>query len=169
MLREVCETVAVWVCGCTFGGVYVPCIYLHARWSYHRRFRSVVVSLVCWGLLTPVFGGFDFWDLWILIGGSTEQTWLSKMSLYAWFEWIVMSLKLKIFCHVCMVCILLHHLICLSQMCCLPWLCLLNWQLVFHGKMAGLVRNLIFTRHFSISISTVLIRVTHILYCSTAL
>ena len=42
--------------GCTFGGVYVPCIYSHARWWYRRRFRSVVVSLACWMLLTPCFG-----------------------------------------------------------------------------------------------------------------
>ena len=52
MLREVCETVAVWVCGCTFGGVYVPCIYLHARWSYLRQLRYVVASLICGALLT---------------------------------------------------------------------------------------------------------------------
>ena len=28
--------------GCTFGGVYVLCIYLHARRSYRRRFRSLL-------------------------------------------------------------------------------------------------------------------------------
>ena len=28
---------------CTFGGVYVPCIYSHARWSYRRRFRSLLL------------------------------------------------------------------------------------------------------------------------------
>ena len=27
-------------CGYTIGGVYVPCIYLQARWSYCRWFRS---------------------------------------------------------------------------------------------------------------------------------
>ena len=27
--------------GCTFGGVYVPCIYSHARWIYHRQFSSL--------------------------------------------------------------------------------------------------------------------------------
>ena len=32
--------------GCTFGGVYIPCIYSHARWSYRRRFR--------WLLLCPL-------------------------------------------------------------------------------------------------------------------
>ena len=31
--------------GCTFSGVYVPCISSHARWSYHCRFGSAVVSL----------------------------------------------------------------------------------------------------------------------------
>ena len=30
----------------TFGGVYVPCICLHARWSYCGWFMSVVVSFV---------------------------------------------------------------------------------------------------------------------------
>ena len=29
--------------GCTFGGVYIPCIYPHARWSYRRRFRSLLL------------------------------------------------------------------------------------------------------------------------------
>ena len=29
--------------GCTFGGVYIPCIYLHARWSYHRQFRYLLL------------------------------------------------------------------------------------------------------------------------------
>ena len=28
---------------CTLGGVYVSCIYSHARWSYHRRFRSLLL------------------------------------------------------------------------------------------------------------------------------
>ena len=36
---------------CTF--VYVPCIYLHVRWSYRRRSRSVVVSFVRPELLFP--------------------------------------------------------------------------------------------------------------------
>ena len=26
----------------TPGGVYVSCIYLHARWGYRRRFRSLL-------------------------------------------------------------------------------------------------------------------------------
>ena len=29
--------------GCTFGGVYVPCIYSHASWSYHTRFRTLLL------------------------------------------------------------------------------------------------------------------------------
>ena len=29
--------------GCIFGGVYTPCIYWHARWSYRRRFRSLLL------------------------------------------------------------------------------------------------------------------------------
>ena len=29
--------------GWTFGGVYIPCIYSHARWSYLRRFRSLLL------------------------------------------------------------------------------------------------------------------------------
>ena len=29
--------------GCTFGGVYIPCIYSHARWSYRRRFTSLLL------------------------------------------------------------------------------------------------------------------------------
>ena len=33
-----------------FGGVYIPCIYCHARWSYHRPFRSLLLCPVC----TPV-------------------------------------------------------------------------------------------------------------------
>ena len=31
------------VSDCTFGGVYIPCIYSHARWSYRRRFRSLLL------------------------------------------------------------------------------------------------------------------------------
>ena len=27
----------------TFGGVYVPCIYSHAKWSYGRQFRSLLL------------------------------------------------------------------------------------------------------------------------------
>ena len=51
---------------CTFGGVYVPCIYSHARWSW--RFRSVVVSFVCWALLNPFVVWLRFWrvHLWTL-------------------------------------------------------------------------------------------------------
>ena len=36
--------------GCVFGGLYVHYIYLHAKWSYRRRFTDqffVDVSLVC--------------------------------------------------------------------------------------------------------------------------
>ena len=29
--------------GCTVGGDYVPGIYSHARWSYRRRFRSLML------------------------------------------------------------------------------------------------------------------------------
>ena len=29
--------------GCTFGGVYIPCIYSHTRWSYRRLFRSLLL------------------------------------------------------------------------------------------------------------------------------
>ena len=29
--------------GCTFGGVYIPCSYSHAEWSYRRRFRSLLL------------------------------------------------------------------------------------------------------------------------------
>ena len=29
--------------GGTFSGVYVPCIYSHARWSYRRWFRSLLL------------------------------------------------------------------------------------------------------------------------------
>ena len=47
--------------GCTFGVVYIPCIYSHARWSYRRRFKSLLLcplsveryyfpSLVCFGM-----------------------------------------------------------------------------------------------------------------------
>ena len=28
---------------CTCGWVYIPCIYLHARWSYRRRFRALLL------------------------------------------------------------------------------------------------------------------------------
>ena len=28
---------------CNFGGVYIPWIYSHARWSYRRRFRSLLL------------------------------------------------------------------------------------------------------------------------------
>ena len=31
----------------TPGAVYIPCIYSHSRRSYRRRFKSVVVFLVC--------------------------------------------------------------------------------------------------------------------------
>ena len=29
--------------GCNFGGVYISCIYSHARWSFHRRLRSLLL------------------------------------------------------------------------------------------------------------------------------
>ena len=29
--------------GCTFGEVYTPCTYSHARWSYRRQFRSLLL------------------------------------------------------------------------------------------------------------------------------
>ena len=29
--------------GCAFRGVNIPCIYSHARWSYRRRFRSLLL------------------------------------------------------------------------------------------------------------------------------
>ena len=28
---------------CTFGGGYEACVYLHARWSYHRQLRSLLL------------------------------------------------------------------------------------------------------------------------------
>ena len=34
------------------GGVYLVCVYSHARWSYHRRFRS---------LLWCPFSGDRYW------------------------------------------------------------------------------------------------------------
>ena len=40
--------------GCTFGGVYVPCIYSHARWQLpHAIHDYVVVSLDSRALLIP--------------------------------------------------------------------------------------------------------------------
>ena len=30
---------------CTFGGIYIPCIYSHTRWSYRRRFGSWLLRL----------------------------------------------------------------------------------------------------------------------------
>ena len=63
------QTVQVWsdvinvVCRssqeCTFGGVYVPCIYSHARWSYRRLFRSLSlrplsVDRYCFPLIVEV-------------------------------------------------------------------------------------------------------------------
>ena len=33
--------------GCTLGGVYIPCIYSHASWSYRRRFRSLCCCVPC--------------------------------------------------------------------------------------------------------------------------
>ena len=53
--------------GWTFGGVYVPCIYSHARWSYYRRFRSVVVcplSVKCYYF--PLSGDHALLHTWIL-------------------------------------------------------------------------------------------------------
>ena len=40
--------------GCAFGGIYVPCSYSHARWSYRRRFLSLI-SLYLVSLLFPLF------------------------------------------------------------------------------------------------------------------
>ena len=34
----------IWVC--TFGEVYLPCSYSHARWSYRRRFRSLLLCFL---------------------------------------------------------------------------------------------------------------------------
>ena len=41
--------------GCTFGGVYIPCIYSHARWSYRRRFRSLLCPLFVERYHFPLF------------------------------------------------------------------------------------------------------------------
>ena len=30
----------------TCGGIYIPCIYSYARWSYHRQFRSLLLCLL---------------------------------------------------------------------------------------------------------------------------
>ena len=49
----------IYFLGYTFGGVYIPCTYSHARWSYIRRLTSFfVVSLVCQALLFPFLCGF---------------------------------------------------------------------------------------------------------------
>ena len=43
---RVCVLVLVLFCASleyTFGRVYVPCSYSHARWSYLRRFRSLLL------------------------------------------------------------------------------------------------------------------------------
>ena len=45
---------------CTFGGVYLPCIYWHARWSYRRRCGSLwLCSLFVEGYYFPLFVDFS--------------------------------------------------------------------------------------------------------------
>ena len=47
--------------GRTFGGVYIPCIYSHARWSHRRRFRSLLLCPLSVELYHfPVFVDFNF-------------------------------------------------------------------------------------------------------------
>ena len=41
--EDVYATGGVLVWGCTCGGVYIPRIYLHARWSYRRQFRPLLL------------------------------------------------------------------------------------------------------------------------------
>ena len=55
--------------GCTFGGVNVPCIYLHARWSCQRWFRSLSL---CWALLIPFI-----YSLFAMAAGKLPQLFLS--------------------------------------------------------------------------------------------
>ena len=57
--------------GCTFAGIDIPRIYSHARWSYHRRFRSLLfVSHVCRALSFP----FMIADLKLRVNGTLWRT-----------------------------------------------------------------------------------------------
>ena len=38
-----CYFLGFLICGCACGAICVPCIYPHARWSYRRRFRSLLL------------------------------------------------------------------------------------------------------------------------------
>ena len=42
-LFVITHALETYVGGRTFGGVYMPCIYSHARWTYRRRFRSLLL------------------------------------------------------------------------------------------------------------------------------
>ena len=61
---------ALWRCTC--GGVYLSCFYSHARWSDRKRLRSVVVSLVCWTLLTPFLRSFPDHVPWLSWEGNAD-------------------------------------------------------------------------------------------------
>ena len=43
MYLVIFKNVRMCLSGCTFGIVYVPCIYSHARWGYRRRFGSLLL------------------------------------------------------------------------------------------------------------------------------
>ena len=50
--------------GCTFGGVYIPCIYSHARCSYRWQFRSLLLCPLPFELYHfPLFGD-SVWVDW---------------------------------------------------------------------------------------------------------
>ena len=59
--------------GCTFGGVFISCINSHARWSYRRRFRSL--------LLCPLSVEFYYFSL---LGESTERQLSTKLHNFVW-------------------------------------------------------------------------------------
>ena len=59
---RLCSRVLRWrrLWPCAFGGVYVPCGCMHARWSYCRQFRSLLLSLLHRAQLLP-FVDSDFY------------------------------------------------------------------------------------------------------------
>ena len=58
--------------GCTVGGVYVPCIYSHARWCYRSRFRSL--------LLCPLSVEFYYFPFFVDSYGGNSPKMLIRRS-----------------------------------------------------------------------------------------
>ena len=44
---------------CTFGGVHVPCVYLHAWWELPKAIQVIVAVSIFWRGLSISFVGFS--------------------------------------------------------------------------------------------------------------